>query len=323
MSARALRVLPVVALVRLLACTDAAAAAGGEPPRFQVPATGRDGPLVFVVYGDTRFTERAEVANAYARRALVERIAQERPAAVLIGGDLVYDGSDPHDYQTYKTETAAWANQNIPVYPALGNHELQGCGHPNPCLENWWTALSPLALRPYRWYSVSIGPSILALVLDSDSALKPGSEQRMWFEKQILGADQSVRFILILLHYPPVRDPLIPRAREEAEVASYLSHNAAKLRQRVVVVGSHVHNYERYLKDSVPYLVSGGGGAKPVRSLRIFGERSRLRTSVNFHYIRFTLEDGHLRGTMVRFDASSQAPNPWTEPDHFEVKAKD
>ena len=74
---------------------------------------------------------------------------------------------------------AAWASQNIPVYPALGNHELQACGDPSPCLENWWTALSPLPLRPYRWYSVSIGPSILALVLDSDSALKPGSEQRI------------------------------------------------------------------------------------------------------------------------------------------------
>src|SRR5580693_2518900 len=115
MSARALRLLPVVAWVRLLACTDAAAAFGAEPPHFQVPATAGDGPFVFVAYGDTRFTQREKVANAYARRALVERIAKEHPAAILIGGDLVYDGSDSHDYQTYKTETAAWASQNIPV----------------------------------------------------------------------------------------------------------------------------------------------------------------------------------------------------------------
>src|SRR6185312_14447319 len=162
MPKRALRSRSSLVLACLLACATAAVAFGEEPPRFQVspPASG---PLVFVVYGDTRFTQREKVANAYARRALVERIAKEHPVAVLIGGDLVYDGADPDDYQTYRSETAAWASASIPVYPALGNHEFQGCEDPTACLENWWKALSPLPLRPYRWYSVSIGPSILAL----------------------------------------------------------------------------------------------------------------------------------------------------------------
>ena len=305
----------------LLTGPAAPAAASEEPPRFSVAGPGPGSPLVFVVYGDTRFTTREKVANAFARRALVDRIAQEHPAAVLIGGDLVYEGSDSEDYETYRTETAAWVREGIPVFPALGNHEFKGCADPAPCLENWWKALSP-GPQPYRWYSVSLGPSILALLLDSDSPLKSGSAQRTWFEKQLRSVDGSVRFILIVLHYPPVRDPLIPHARQEAEVARYLSRNAAKLRQRVVVVGSHVHNYERYFRDGVTYLVSGGGGAKPVPSLRIFGEQSRLRTSVNFHYLRFVLEGERLSATMVRFDASASDEDPWSEPDHFEVKAR-
>jgi len=88
------------------------------------------------------------------------------------------------------------------------------------------------------------------------------------------------------------------------------------------VVGSHVHNYERYSRDGVTYLVSGGGGAKPIPVPRLFGEQSRLKTSVNFHYLRFVLEDERLTGTMVRFEASARAGDPWTEPDHFEVNAK-
>jgi acid phosphatase type 7 len=299
------------------------AAAGAEPPRFEVPPRA-EGPLTLVAYGDTRFTQRADVVNAVARRALVERIASEKPAAILIGGDLVYQGSDPGDYQTFQSETAAWAEEKIPVFPALGNHEFKGCAPEVPdCLENWWNAFGDLALRGHRWYSVAIGSNLLALVLDSDSALKPGSEQRMWFEEQIAAADERVKFILIVLHYPPVRDPLFPRARDEREVARYLSRHARSLRARVLVVGSHVHNYERYARDGVTYVVSGGGGAKPVPAPRMFGELSHLKTGVNFHYLRLTVSDDRLTGTMVRYDAAKPAgAQAWTEPDRFEIRAR-
>jgi hypothetical protein len=300
------------------------AAYGDAPPRFEVPASDAGTPLIFVVYGDTRFTKRDDVVNAFARRALVGKIAREKPAAILIGGDLVYEGSNPLDYDTYKSETTQWSNQKIAVFPALGNHEFKGCTNDeNPCLENWWKAASPLPLSPYRWYSVTIGSTLLALILDSDAAFTTGSAQREWFERQIADTDKRIRFILVVLHYPPVRDPFYPAMRDEKEVTRYLSRKAGSLRTRVVVVGSHVHNYERYNRDGVIYLVSGGGGAKPVPAARMFGELSRLTTAVNFHYIRFTLENERLTGTMVRFDTNDRSGNPWTEPDHFEIRAKD
>ncbi|MGN6452095.1 MAG: hypothetical protein ACTHL7_03355, partial [Steroidobacteraceae bacterium] len=97
------------ALVLCCVVLGAAQRAGAaEPPRFKVPSEG-DGPLVLVVSGDTRFTQRSHVVNAIARRALVERITTERPAAILIGGDLVYEGSDPGDYRTFRSETMAWS----------------------------------------------------------------------------------------------------------------------------------------------------------------------------------------------------------------------
>jgi hypothetical protein len=313
-----------LALCLALCGAAALAAPPDEPPRFEVPVADPNAPLTFVTYGDTRFTERDEVANRGARRALVAKMASENLAAILIGGDLVYQGSDPGDYATYKKETAEWAERKFPLFPALGNHEFDGChaDDQDPCLENWWSAFETLHLKPYRWYSVTIGPRILALVLDSDSALRPGSPQRSWFEREIAGAGPEVKFILVVLHYPPVRDPIFPRARDEAEVAHYFSQNAKSLTAQVVVIGSHVHNYERHSRDGVVYLVSGGGGAKPVPELRMFGELSRLGTSVNFHYLRFTLQEDRLSGTMVRFDAADHAGHPWSEPDHFEVTAK-
>jgi calcineurin-like phosphoesterase family protein len=319
-------VLAALAACCLLAPLRVVWATGGDaPPRFEVPAPQAGGPLTFVVYGDTRFTQRDEVANPYARHALVARIANEHPAAILIGGDLVFQGDNPDDYDTYHSETTQWSKQKIPVFPALGNHEFKGCAKndDDPCLENWWTAFSSLSLRPHRWYSVTIGATLLALILDSDAALKAGSEQRAWFEQQITNADKRVRFILVVLHYPPVRDAFYPSVLDEKEVARYFSKKARTLPAQVVVVGSHVHNYERYYRNGVTYLVSGGGGAKPVPAVRLFGERSGLRTSVNYHYLRFTLQGDRLSGTMVRFDAAvDRAGNQWTEPDRFEIRAK-
>ena len=307
-------------------CAIALAGPGDAPPHFTVPAAQGGGPLTFVVYGDTRFTETEGAANPLARRALVARIASENPAAILIGGDLVFIGADPGDYAVYRNETALWARQKIPVFPALGNHEFRGCdaaSEESACLGNWWQTFAQLELRPYRWYSVAIGPSILALVLDSDSSLKVGSEQLAWLERQVTdaNADRRIEFLLIVLHYPPVRDAIFPRGKDEAQVERYLSRSAraGTLRPAVVVVGSHVHNYERFDREGVTYLVSGGGGAKPVRVLRISHELSRLRTRVNFHYLRFTLAADRLTGTMVRFDADASGGNPWSEPDRFEV----
>jgi acid phosphatase type 7 len=325
MHARSSHVLAALVGCCLLAALRVVCAAdGGEPPRFNVPVPAAGGPLTFVVYGDTRFTQRDEVANPYARHALVARIASEHPAAILIGGDLVYQGSQPDDYATYHSETTLWLNQQIPVFPALGNHEFKGCDQNDaPCLENWWTAFSSLSLRPHRWYSVTLGPSLLAVMLDSDAALKPGSEQRAWFEQQVTDADKHFQFILVVLHYPPVRDAFYLSVLDEKQVARYFSKKARTLHAQVVVVGSHVHNYERYYRDGVTYLVSGGGGAKPVPAVRLFGELSKLRTSVNYHYLRFTLQRDRLTGTMVRFDAAvDRAGNPWSEPDRFEVRAK-
>lgn len=299
------------------------ACAADGPPRFHLAAPG--GTTTFVVYGDTRFTRRERVADAPARRALVARIAVENPAAIFVGGDLIYQGTDPEDYATYRDEAAEWTRRKIPVFPALGNHEFRGCGageDDSPCLESWWGTFE--ALRPYRWYSVTIGDSLLALILDSDASLKPESEQRLWLERQITDADGDprVRFILILLHYPPVRDPIFPRGKDEAEVQRLLSASASRLRVGVIVVGSHVHNYERFERDGVTYLVSGGGGAKPLPVLRMAGELSGLKTSVNFHYLRCTLLADRLTVAMVRFEASATAGDPWSEPDRFEVRPR-
>src|SRR5580693_5150388 len=85
-------------------------------------------PFRFVAYGDTRFHDPkdTEAANPPVRQALVQAIAEVRPAFISFGGDIVYNGNDVNDWKVWDSETSVWREKKIPVYPALGNHDLHG-----------------------------------------------------------------------------------------------------------------------------------------------------------------------------------------------------
>src|SRR5262245_17717046 len=82
----------------------------------------------FAVFGDTRFTDPANTAaaNADVRQQLVRAIADARPDFVTFGGDIAYNADKVGDWEVYDRETSIWREHRIPVYPALGNHDLHG-----------------------------------------------------------------------------------------------------------------------------------------------------------------------------------------------------
>ena len=79
-------------------------------------------PFRFVAYGDARFHDPkdTEAANPAVRQALVQAIAEVKPAFISFGGDIVYNGNDTNDWKVWDSETAVWRDNKIPVYPALG-----------------------------------------------------------------------------------------------------------------------------------------------------------------------------------------------------------
>jgi len=121
-------------------------------------------PFRFVAYGDTRFTDpkNTDASNPVVRQMLVQAIADARPAFISIGGDIVYRGGDVNDWKIWDTETAVWRENKIPVYPALGNHELYG--DQTAALPNYFQRFPDLQTN--RYYSVRAANTLL-LVLDS------------------------------------------------------------------------------------------------------------------------------------------------------------
>jgi acid phosphatase type 7 len=296
------------------------------PATFRVEAAARE-PLRLVVYGDMRFTDASERAASVpaARQALIAQIAAENPAAVLLTGDVPWHGGTAGDYEVYRDETAAWRARQLPVYPALGNHEFAQCAQAD-CLEHWWDAFP--ALRGRRWYSVAIAPRLVAIALDSVASLEAGGPQRAWLDAELARLPRTVDFVLFFLHHPPVADLQSgaradhnPRPNERA-LAAYLGEAAARARARFVVCAGHIHNYERHEQDGIVYLVSGGGGAHPAEVARDAADRYQGPGFPNFHYLRFTLEGDVLRGEMLRLeDFDAATPGRWLRRDSFELRA--
>src|SRR5215831_9875864 len=118
----------------------------------------------FIAYGDTRFTDPANTnaADPEVRRQLVRAIADAHPDFVTFGGDIAYNGDKPEDWKVYDQETAVWRERRIPVYPALGNHDLHG--NVTVALRNYFARFP--RLRHSRFYSVE-GSNWMMLTLDS------------------------------------------------------------------------------------------------------------------------------------------------------------
>jgi hypothetical protein len=291
---------------------------------FSVPDLGLRDPLVLIAYGDIRFTDASETAasSPAARRALVAKIAAENPAAIFINGDLPYHGIAA-DYKVYRAETKIWRDNQIPVYPALGNHELSACVA-SICLDRWWNTFPQL--RGRRWYSVALGSRLVGIALDSDASLLPGSEQRTWLQSQVTSLDPAVRVVLIVMHHPPAADvqtvKLVDhnaRPNEQA-VAAYLKTVSAHSAARFIVAAGHIHNYERLSQDGVTYLVSGGGGATPYDVDRTTADLFQNTDFPNYHYVRFELRGQVFSGAMIRLeDYSAATPKRWQTKDRFEI----
>ncbi|HTD71893.1 MAG TPA: metallophosphoesterase [Steroidobacteraceae bacterium] len=311
--------LPVVFLFAVTLSAPALSAA-----TFNVPDSDQPEPLVIIAYGDTRFTDASETAasSPAARRALVAQIAAENPAAIFINGDLPYHGI-AEDYEVYRAETKIWRDHQIPVFPALGNHEFSAC-LASICLDRWWNAFPQLRSR--RWYSVALGHRVVGIALDSDASLLPGSEQRMWLQSQVSALDPAVRAVLIVMHHPPVADvqtvKLVDhntRPNEQA-LADYLKTTAAHSTARYIVSSGHIHNYERLSQDGVTYLVSGGGGAIPYDIDRTPADLYQNTDFPNYHYVRFELRGQTLSGAMIRLeDYGAAKPARWLPKDRFEI----
>jgi Icc-related predicted phosphoesterase len=277
-------------------------------------------PFQFVVLGDSRFTASSDpaVSNSAIRHALVKAIANAKPAFISFGGDIVYRGDHAEDWQVWDSETSAWREEQITVYPALGNHDLHG--RETTALANYFDRFP--ALKEHRYYSVRIA-NCLMLALDS-TLDEIGGPQGEWLKHTLDSVPKDVAFVILVLHHPPYTNSSdqmqggghSARSQEQA-LAKMLEQKQKSGRTRFVVFGGHVHNYERQEHGGVVYFVTGGGGARPYLIEHSPGDLYH-GAAINYHYLLADVSATSMKVTMNRVDFDT-GREVWTQPDQVTI----
>jgi Icc-related predicted phosphoesterase len=278
-------------------------------------------PFQFVAYGDTRFHDPkdTDAANPPVRVALVQAIAQVNPAFICFTGDIVYNGYDVNDWKVWDSETSIWRDKKIPVYPALGNHDLHG--KEEVALGNYFQHFPDL--KNSRYYSVRAA-NTLFLVLDSalDEVSGP---QGQWLADKLDHVPADVDFVFVMDHHPPYTSSSdmkmlggghSARGSEKA-LAKMLEERQAHARFRMVMFSGHVHNYERHEHGGITYFVSGGGAAHAYPIERAADDPFQSK-EINYHYLLVEVDHQQLKITMNRIDLTSGKP-VWTQPDTLKI----
>ena len=255
------------------------------------------------------------------RRELVQAIADVHLAFISIGGDISYNGNDANDWKIWDTETKAWREEKIPIYPALGNHDLHG--NQQVALANYFARFPEL--KNSRYYSVRVANTLM-LVLDS-SLDELSGPQGQWMVQKLDSLASDVDFVFVVLHHPPytsssdvkkyggghsVRAP-------EHMLAQMLEKRQQNMRARIVVFAGHVHNYERHQHGGITYFVTGGGGAHAYPIERAPNDLFR-DDHINYHYLLVEVDKGKLKITMNRLDLSA-GKAVWSKPDAVTIVA--
>ena len=308
----------LAALLGFTACTKKSRAQTSAPVDLQLDVKL---PFRFIAYGDTRFHDPndTEAANPPVRAALVQAIAEANPAFICFTGDIVYNGYDADDWKVFDLETRIWRDQKIPVYPALGNHDLHG--DENVALGNYFRRFPDL--KQSRYYSVRAA-NTLTLVLDSalDEVSGP---QGQWLADKLNSIPSDVDFVFLMFHHPPYTSSSDAKmfggghsARlPEQRLAKMLEERQAKARFRIVVFSGHVHNYERHEHGGVTYFVSGGGAAHAYPIERAPGDPFQSK-EVNYHYLLVEVDHQQIKVTMNRVELTG-GKALWTQPDSVKI----
>ncbi|MCA9645722.1 MAG: metallophosphoesterase [Polyangiaceae bacterium] len=283
---------------------------GVAPPR--VPAFKAGQPALeqrkgaLAILGDTQRTswfERVVLCredNSELQPKLIADLVAKDPAALVLVGDLVFDGGSNSDWEHFD-QLFAKLPRTTPVLPMWGNHEYWRFSSERTTEQQ--LAARFLGLDGQRYYSRQLG-HIGLVMLDSNlfisprqriKGLKPlpaprlrrrGSnqttdledfydarweEQKCFFESELerFEADPGVNQVFVFSHHPVYSlGPWgHPEPRLQELVKSFLSHGKAR-----AWFSGHAHGYERFgLKDGERgahgdkafIVTAGGGGPRP------------------------------------------------------------
>jgi len=192
----------------------------------------------FAVYGDNQ-------RGVPIHRRIAENIARSNATVVLHVGDYVQDGRQEPQWDEQFARPAAELLANTIFLGVQGNHDRNS--------PRYYDLLRPPGKKP--WFRKLVGP-VAFFGLDTNLGLKNGSDQLEWLERAL--ARTRRKWKVAFFHEPPYSSswPWPGGALKTRNTIMPLLEAAGV----DLVFTGHIHNYERFHKDGIPYIITGGGG---------------------------------------------------------------
>ena len=199
---------------------------------------GGDFILRFAVYGDNQ-------RGIPVHRRIVEAILLSGAEVVLHVGDYVTDGRSDEQWEVQFRRPARPLLERTLFLGVLGNHDRNS--------RRYYEIVKPPGGRP--WFVVN-RKTVAFIGVDTNKNMRPGSEQARWLEETLGRRGEGWK--VVFLHEAPYSSswPWPGGAlKTRAHVMPLLERYGVHL-----VFAGHIHNYERFHRAGIPYVIAGGGG---------------------------------------------------------------
>lgn len=195
--------------------------------------------------------------NEKATELIFKDILTIHPASLFILGDVVSLGYSDVKWQKMDTYLKWCANDSIPVYAVLGNHEVMF--HPN---EGKRKFQARFPMHHDTGYS-EVVDSIAVVLLNSnfsDMTADEVAKQDNWYTQTIkqLDSDPAIKFVIVGCHHSPYTNSTVVSPAIQVQqkfVPAFISSKKC-----VLFLSGHSHNFERFNVQGKYFLVIGGGG---------------------------------------------------------------
>lgn len=244
-------------------------------------AVKRGSPFSFAAYGDNK-------NGPFNHKKIAELILKYKPLFVANNGDLVERGYVYKQWEKLFFTPAHDMMAEIPLVPAIGNHERNAEYYYNYfCLPD-----------NKAWHSFDVNGAHFVIVNTEPKYLFDSDEQMNWLKKDL--EKNKATWTFVFEHVPPFTSGGNYYANDRIAVKNLLHPIYEKYNVDMVICG-HDHHYERSKPvgsrksdHAVTYIVGGNGGTP----MRYIGKQRKFSLKV-IRTFGFALID--IDGSKMRF----------------------
>lgn len=207
----------------------------------------------FIVYGDTRGGY-----DIHKKLILLMSKIEPKPKATFCVGDMITTPGSFVQWELFWASAQPLQLSEIPLYLVKGNHDAND----SATTEIYNEQANPPGGLGY--YAITIN-SILFIILDTEITGEAGSiknNQLTWLKNQLdyASSEDHITNIMLFMHRP-----LYPQGGHIGQNlyhADQLHELFLKHQKIKVVFAGHDHLFNKFYKDGLLYIESGGGGAE-------------------------------------------------------------